>query len=62
MIKEEPQLLQEKTIRICLKIFPPRDEMRNNAVVENCYFQQDGTPAHYTRQVRDYLSQLFLDR
>ena len=32
-------------------------ELRNNAWVENCYFQQDRTPAHYTRKVRDYLIQ-----
>ena len=30
--------------------------------LKNCYFQQDGAPAHYTRKVRDYLNQLFLGR
>jgi len=37
-------------------------ELENNALVENCYFQQDGAPAHYTRKVRDYLNQVFPDR
>ena len=30
--------------------------------LKNCYFQQDGAPAHYTRKVRDYLNQFFLGR
>ena len=42
------------------KFFLP--ELRNNASAENCYFQQDGAPAHYARKVRDYLTQLFPNR
>ena len=30
--------------------------------LKNCYFQQDGAPAHYTRKVRDYFNQFFLGR
>ena len=61
MMPEGPQLSQEITIWKCSKsFFPP--ELRNNASVENCYFQQDGAPAHYARKVRDYLNQFFLDR
>ena len=37
-------------------------ELRKNASVENCYFQQDGAPVHYARKVRDYLNQFFPDR
>ena len=37
-------------------------ELRNNASVENCYFQQDGASSHYARKVGDYLNQLFPDR
>ena len=36
-------------------------KLRNNAVVEKCYFQQDGSLAHYAWQIRDYLNQLFPD-
>ena len=43
-----------KTLKMLENVFLP--ELRNNAVVENCYFQQNGAPAHYTRQVRDYLN------
>ena len=57
MIKEESQLLLEKTLEMLENFFLP--ELRNNAVVENCYFHQDGVPAHYARQVRDFLNQLF---
>jgi len=42
------------------KFFLP--ELENNALVENCYFQQDGAPVHYARKVRDYLNQVFPDR
>ena len=57
MMPEEPQLSQEKII---WKFFLP--ELKNNASVKNCYFQQDGAPAHYTRKDKDYLNQLFPDR
>ena len=50
----------ENYLEMLQKFFLP--ELRNNASVENCYFQQDGAPAHYARKVRDYLNQLFPDR
>ena len=37
-------------------------ELRNDVVVENCYFQKDGASVHYACQVRSYLNQLFSDR
>ena len=42
------------------KFFLP--ELRNNASIENCHFQQHGAPAHYATKVRGYLNQLFPDR
>ena len=50
----------ENYLKMLQKFFLP--EQRNNASVENCYFQQDGAPAHYARKVRDYLDQFFPDR
>ena len=50
----------ENYLEMLQKFFLP--ELGNNALVENCYFQQDGAPAHYARKVRDYLNQVFPDR
>ena len=47
----------ENYLEMLEKFFLP--ELRNNASVENCYFQQDGALAHYARKVRDYLYQFF---
>ena len=50
----------ENYLEMLQKFFLP--ELENNALVENCYFQQDGAPAHYARKVRDYLNHVFPDR
>ena len=42
------------------KFFLP--ELRNNASVENCCFQQHGAPAHYARKVTDYINHFFSNR
>ena len=47
-------------MKIFENFFLPK--VRNNAVVGNCYFQQNGASSHYARQARDYLNQLFLDK
>ena len=47
----------EKYLKMLQKFFLP--ELENNALVENCYFQQNGAPAHYARKVRDYLNLVF---
>ena len=51
---------QRKTTTANLKMLENfiLSKLRNNAVVEHCYFQQDKALAHYTT---DYLNQLFYD-
>ena len=39
----------ENYLEMLQKFFLPK--LGNNALVENCYFQQDGAPAHYARKV-----------
>ena len=58
--KRTTTITKENYLEMLKNFFLP--EPRNNAVVENCYFQQDGAPVHYARQVSDYLNQLFRDR
>ena len=61
MIKEEPHHDQRKTttvtgenhLKMIENFFLPRSE--------RYYFRQDKAPAHYARQVKDYLNQLFPD-
>ena len=50
----------ENYLKMLENFFHP--ELKNNTVVINCYFQQDGAPDHYARQVRNYLNQLFSDK
>ena len=57
--RDSPKLVVWCVISATSIILP---ELGNNALVENCYFQQDGAPAHYARKVRDYLNQVFPDR
>ena len=52
MKKEFTTATGEIYLEILKNFFP---QLRNNAVVENYYFQQDGAPAHYARQFRDLL-------
>ena len=50
----------ENYLKMLQKFFLPK--LENNALFENCYFQQDGAHAHYARKVRDYLNQIYVDR
>jgi hypothetical protein len=48
----EHQIWREKSFQGNLELLRPRQ----------MYFQHDGAPPHYTRHVRDYLNESFLNR
>ena len=48
---------EENYVKMFENFFLPK--LIINASHKNCYFQQNGTPAHYAGRVRDCLNQLF---